>query len=51
MRALRAQHIGRQAGFTLVELVMVIVLLGVVGVGMSSLISTSVQAYVDVSRR
>lgn len=51
MRALRAQHIDRQVGFTLVELVMVIVLLGVVGVGMSSLISNSVQAYVDVSRR
>ena len=45
------QGIVRQSGFTLVELVMVIVLLGVVGVGMSRLISTSVQAYVDVARR
>lgn len=51
MRVSHVQRIGHQVGFTLVELVMVIVLLGVVGVGMSSLISTSVQAYVDVARR
>lgn len=47
----RTQRTEQQGGFTLVELVMVIVLLGVVGIGMSSLISTSVQAYVDVARR
>ncbi len=41
----------RQTGFTLVELVMVIVLLGVAGVGVSSFISSSVQAYIDVARR
>ncbi len=51
MRAAVRRTSSRQTGFTLVELVVVIVLLGVVGVGVSSLISSSVQAYVDVARR
>lgn len=51
MRALSWRGCSRQAGFTLVELVMVIVLLGVAGVGVSSLLSSGVQAYVDVARR
>ncbi len=51
MRASVSRRGLRQNGFTLVELVMVIVLLGVAGVGVSSLISSSVQAYVDVARR
>ena len=38
-------------GFTLVELVAVIVLLGITSVGVSSYISSSTQAYVDVVRR
>ncbi len=40
-----------QQGFTLVELVLVIVLLGVISVGISGFIGLSTQAYVNVSER
>lgn len=40
-----------QQGFTLVELVMVIVLLGIISVGSVGFISSSVQGYADMSRR
>lgn len=51
MRTLARRGYSQQAGFTLVELVMVIVLLGVAGVGVSSLLTSGVQAYVDIARR
>lgn len=38
-------------GFTLVELVMVIIILGVVGVGVSNFMQTGTQIYVDVTER
>ena len=40
-----------QQGFTLVELVAVIVLLGVIGVGLVNFIASSVEAYREVTRR
>lgn len=42
---------GSAKGFTLIELVTVIVILGVVSVGISSFVRSSVQTYVDVSER
>jgi MSHA biogenesis protein MshO len=40
-----------QQGFTLVELIMVIVLLGVMAVGVSSFIGLSTQTYINVAQR
>lgn len=40
-----------QAGFTLIELVAVIVLLGIISVGVSGYIRSSVEAYKEVTRR
>ncbi len=41
----------RSAGFTMVELVMVIVIAGILGVGVTSFITQSVSGYVDTARR
>ena len=41
----------RNAGFTLIELVAVIILLGIVGTGVVAYLRTSMQAYVEVIRR
>ena len=45
------QRHGRQAGFTLVELVVVIVISGVIASMVSTFIAQPVQAYVDLNRR
>lgn len=41
----------KQSGFTLVELVMVIVLLGVLGAGLTSFLRPAVQSFADTRRR
>lgn len=41
----------RQSGFTLLEMVIVIVLLGIVAVGVTSFLRIGTQAYVDVTNR
>lgn len=41
----------QQQGFTLIELIAVIVLLGIIGTGVLSLIKTSVEGYNEVTRR
>ncbi|MFT5543467.1 MAG: MSHA biogenesis protein MshO [Glaciecola sp.] len=41
----------RNSGFTLIELVMVIVILGIVGVGISRFIGSSTQIFIDTSER
>ncbi len=41
----------RNAGFTMVELVMVIVIAGILGVGVTSFVTQSVSGYVDTARR
>ena len=46
-----ARHIAPQQGFTLIELITVIVLLGIVSVGISGFISNGVSIFVDVSQR
>jgi MSHA biogenesis protein MshO len=45
------QHRVKHQGFTLVELVMVIVLLGVMAVGITGFIGLSTQTYINVSSR
>ncbi len=47
----RAHSIGCQRGFTLVEMVMVIVILGVIGATVAVFIRKPIDAYADVSRR
>lgn len=41
----------RARGYSLVELVIVIVILGVIGVGLFSIYTTSIRQYIDASRR
>ena len=51
MRALSTASTGRQRGFTLVELILVIVLCGVVGAMVSSVLSRPLEGFVAQSRR
>lgn len=41
----------RSRGFTLIELIVVVVILGVVGVGIASFVRSSMQIYIDVGER
>lgn len=47
---MRAQHI-RQSGFTLVEMIMVIVITGIIGGMVAVFLKAPIQQYMDVSRR
>ncbi|MCC6077596.1 prepilin-type N-terminal cleavage/methylation domain-containing protein [Pseudomonas sp. GCM10022188] len=51
MRALSTARRGRQRGFTLVELILVIVLCGIVGAMVSSVLSRPLEGFVAQSRR
>lgn len=51
MRALSTASTGRQRGFTLVELILVIVLSAIVGVMVSSVLSRPLEGFVAQSRR
>lgn len=46
-----ACHYHRQNGFTLIELVMVVVLLGIISLGIMRYLSVSVESYMDVNQR
>lgn len=47
----QVSQLGKQVGFTLIELVSVIVLLSIVMLGVTSFLGTGVQIYVDVTER
>ena len=51
MKVLSTQNIKKQAGFTLIELVVVMVILGVMAVGITGFMSLSSQVFVNVSER
>lgn len=51
MRIFKPSPFESQAGFTLVELVLVIIVLGIVGAGISGFVRSATSAYLDMSSR